>query len=87
MYNNYVLYSKKDNNFYVGYTNDLKKRIQDHKDGKVESTKYRLPIVLIYYESCLNRYDAIKRERYLKSGMGKKYIRNRLKNYFKDLRK
>ena len=84
MYYTYVLLSKKDKNFYVGYTDDLKNRIKQHKSGKAESTKYRLPVILIYYECCLNKFDAIKRERYLKSGMGKRYIRNRLKNYLKE---
>jgi putative endonuclease len=83
MYYTYVLLSKKDNNFYVGYTDDLKNRIKLHNAGRVKSTAYRLPILLIYYESCLNKFDAIKRERYLKTGMGKRYIRNRLRNYFK----
>ncbi len=81
MYFVYILLNKKDKNFYVGYTKNLKKRISDHNLGKVNSTKYRLPVTLIYYECCLNKYDAIKRERYLKTGMGKRYLKNRLKNY------
>jgi len=81
MYSIYLLLSGKDNDFYTGYTNDLKKRIKEHQKGKVKSTKHRLPIRLIYYEACLNKYDALAREKYLKSGHGKKYIRNRLKKY------
>ena len=84
MYDTYVLLSKKDTNFYVGYTDDLNNRLKQHKSGKVKSTAFRLPIVLIYYECCLNKFDAIKRERYLKTGMGKRYIRNRLGNYLKE---
>jgi len=83
MFYTYVLLSKKDNNFYVGYTDDLNNRLKQHKSGKVKSTAFRLPISLIYYEACLNKFDAIKRERYLKTGMGRRYIRNRLKNSFK----
>lgn len=83
MYYTYVLLSKKDNKFYVGYTDDLNNRLMQHNSGKVKSTAFRLPILLIYYEVCLNKFDAIKRERYLKTGMGKRYIKNRLKNYFK----
>ena len=83
MFFTYALLSVSDKNFYIGYTTNLKERVEKHKLGKVKSTKYRLPVILIYYECCLNRYDAIKRERYLKTGMGKRYLRNRLKNYFK----
>ncbi len=77
----YVLKSEKDNMNYVGYTNNLKKRVSEHNEGKVESTKNRLPLKLIYYEGCLNQLDAIKREKYLKSSWGKRYIKNRLSNY------
>jgi putative endonuclease len=84
MYFTYVLHSLKDKNFYIGFTDNLTERIKEHKIGKVKSTKYRLPVVLIYYECCVNKFDAIKRERYLKSGMGKRYIKNRLKNYLKE---
>lgn len=82
MFYTYVLLSKKDGKFYIGYTEDLGNRLKQHEAGKVKSTSFRLPIVLIYYECCLNRFDAIKRERYLKTGVGKRYIRNRLKNSF-----
>ncbi|GAH60337.1 unnamed protein product [marine sediment metagenome] len=78
----YVLISKKDNKFYVGYTDDLKRRIEQHNNGYVESTKHRRPLKLIYYEVCINQQDALHREKYLKTSFGKKYIRNRLKNYF-----
>ena len=77
----YVLQSEKDNMFYTGYSNDLQERIKDHQTGKVPSTKNRLPINLIYWEGCLHQQDATKREIYLKSAWGKRYIKNRLKNY------
>jgi len=77
----YVLFSLKDQKFYVGYTKDLKKRIKDHTDGKVYSTKNRRPLQLIYYEACLAEKDAIHREKYLKTTHGKRYIRNRLRSY------
>jgi len=51
----------------------------------VDSTKDRLPMKLIYYEACIDEIDARAREKYLKSGTVKRYIRNRLKNYLKDL--
>lgn len=78
-YYTYVLISEKDNNFYIGTTHNLKMRLQQHNDGLVSSTKYRRPLKLIYFEGCLNKDDAYRRERYLKTGMGKRYIRNRLK--------
>ena len=81
MYYTYVLQSQKDYNFYVGFTQDLKKRFTEHNKGKVVSTKNRLPLKLVYYEACLNQDDATHREKYLKTSWGKKYIKNRLKNY------
>jgi putative endonuclease len=59
------------------------KRLKEHKDGKVYSTKNRLPLKLVYYEVCLNEEDTKAREKYLKSGMGKRYIKNRIKGYLK----
>ncbi len=85
MYYVYILLSEKDDKFYTGSTNDLKRRINEHSRGRVDSTKDRLPMRLIYYEACIDEIDARAREKYLKSGMGKRYIRNRLKNYLKDL--
>jgi putative endonuclease len=80
----YILESQKDNGWYTGYTSDLKKRLSEHQNGYTHSTKYRRPWKLIYYEACLSEADAIAREKYLKSGMGKRYLRNRLKKYFDD---
>ena len=77
----YILQSQTDNNFYVGWTNNLKERLKEHNDGKVFSTRRRKPFNLIYYEACLNREDAKKRERYLKTAWGKRYIKNRLHFY------
>ena len=76
----YVLLSHKDGGWYTGYTVDLKNRFEQHRAGDTVSTRYRRPWSLIYYEASLNIEDARVRERYLKSGMGKRYIRNRLKN-------
>ena len=75
----YVLLSEKDNQFYTGYTSNLRRRLEEHQTGKVTSTKYRLPIKLIYFEGCLNQQDATRREKYLKSGNGKIYLRSRLR--------
>ena len=82
----YVLQSGKDGNHYVGFTRDLIKRLNEHDQGKVKSTKNRLPVKLVYWEGCLNQTDAINREKYLKTTWGKRYIKNRIKNYLTGLR-
>ena len=81
----YLLISEKDGNFYTGSTRDLKRRLNEHNNGQVISTAKRLPLRLIYYEACINEKDARAREKYLKSGMGKRYLKNRLKNYLENL--
>lgn len=78
-YYTYVLQGSTNGNFYTGATSDLKKRLKQHNDGLVFSSKHMRPLRLIYFEACLNKDDAYRRERYLKSGMGKRYLRNRLK--------
>ncbi len=74
----YVLFSERDGRFYTGTTADLRQRIRQHAEGKVRSTAYRHPLRLIYYEACLNDEDAYRRERFLKTGKGKRYLKNRL---------
>jgi len=81
MYYTYVLQSKKDGKFYVGFTIDLKLRFEKHSKGQVDSTRGRGPLKLIYYEVCLNQDDATKREKYLKSYHGRMFLKNRLKSY------
>ncbi|MFA5063718.1 MAG: GIY-YIG nuclease family protein [Candidatus Omnitrophota bacterium] len=77
----YLIRSKIDNKFYTGTTVDLRKRFSEHNEGKAISTKNRGPFELIYYEACIDKNDAFTRERYLKSGMGKRYLKNRLKRF------
>ena len=77
----YVLLSEKDNQFYTGYTSDLERRLREHNEGKVASTRRRRPFRLVYWEGCLNQQDATRREKYLKTAWGKRYIKNRLQNY------
>jgi putative endonuclease len=81
MFYTYVLQSKKDHKFYTGYTNDLRKRLMLHNDGRVSATKNRLPLKLVYYEACISRQDATHREKYLKTAWGKRYIKQRIKSY------
>ena len=85
MFYTYVLLSDSDDNFYVGFTKDLKKRLDKHQQGSVTSTASRRPLRLIYYEACLNENDAVKREKYFKSGFGRRFLRNRLEKYLKDI--
>jgi len=80
-YYTYVMKSLKDNKWYTGCTDNLRKRFKEHNEGKVSSTKDRRPWQLIYCEACLNKNDAYAREKYLKSGMGKRYLKNRLKKF------
>lgn len=68
----YVLQSVKDNHFYTGMTNDLKRRILDHNSGRVFSTKPRIPFRIIYYEVSFNKKDAEAREKIFKIRYGKK---------------
>lgn len=77
----YVLKSKKSGQWYTGSTNDLRKRFNEHNTGKSRSTNQRGPYQLIYYEACVNEQDTRSREKYLKSGMGKRYLKNRLKRF------
>lgn len=81
MFYTYILQSKKDGKWYTGSTNDLRKRFNDHNTGKSQSIKNRGPFTIIYYEACLEEQDARSREKYLKTGMGKRYIKNRLKRF------
>ncbi len=81
MYYTYVLQSEKDDKLYVGFTKDLKLRFEQHTKGVVDSTKNRRPLKLIYYEACLTQKDATKREKYLKTYNGKRFLHKRLKSY------
>jgi len=82
MYYTYVLQSEKDGKLYVGFTKDLKQRFELHNKGRVDSTKDRRPLKLIYYEACLERADATRREKYFKTYTGRMFLKRRLKSYF-----
>lgn len=62
----YLLRSERDGNLYIGYTNDLKRRLKEHNSGENRSTKSRIPFELLYYEAYQSRGDATKREQMLK---------------------
>ncbi len=77
----YALESFRDFKRYIGFTGDLQKRIEEHQKGEVFSTKPRLPLKLIYFEGCLNQADARRREKYLKTTQGRRFLGLRLTEY------
>jgi len=77
----YVLRSGKDAGFYIGYSANLRKRFDQHVTGESFATSYRGPWKLIYYEAYLERDDALGRERYLKSGSGRRFLKTQLRHY------
>ena len=79
MFYTYVLLSQFDHKLYIGWTKDLKHRFFEHEQGLVLSTKNRRPLKLIYYEACIDEQFAIAREKQLKSGFGRAYLKRRLK--------
>jgi len=81
MYYTYVIESQNSNYWYTGITNNLRKRFDQHNKGLSTWTKSRGPWKLIYFEACLNEDDSKAREKYLKTGMGKRYLKNRLKRF------
>lgn len=74
----YVLKSIKYNRFYTGSTDNLNKRLKEHNSGKTKSTKGFLPWEIIYTEKFSSKEEALKREKYLKSGIGREFL-NKLK--------
>lgn len=83
----YVLYSLKDCNFYIGYTTNLKRRLQEHAKGEVTATSHRRPLKLIKYEYFVNIKDAKTREVFLKSGFGREELRKCIQNTLQELAK
>ena len=90
MYYTYILkcsnLNKNKHIFYVGSTKDLRRRITMHKSKSTRTTKSFNNIELVYYEACLNKADAMKRENQLKTGFGRGYIKKRIENYLKNLK-
>jgi putative endonuclease len=84
MYYVYVIESQKNGDLYKGFTTDINKRIKEHNAGVTESTKNFRPWRLVYCEIFLNKKDSMEREKYLKSGWGREYLKKSLKNYWKN---
>lgn len=84
MYYVYVIKSDLDGNLYIGSTNDLKRRLSEHNEGKNFSTSFRTPFSLTYYEAYKNEVDARKRERSLKlRGNARKGLMTRISESLK----
>jgi len=81
----YALLSRKDDEFYIGYTKDLRQRLKEHNAKKNFSTKSRLPLKLIYIEACLNEEDSKRREDYLKTSQGRRFLKLRLRKFLKNI--
>ncbi|MCX6764674.1 MAG: GIY-YIG nuclease family protein [Candidatus Nealsonbacteria bacterium] len=75
MYYIYILQSLKDMRTYVGYTNNLKRRLKLHNSGQVIATKHRKPLKLLFSEEFITAQEAKKREQYWKNGGGRKKLR------------
>ena len=78
----YVLQSRSDHGLYIGYSTSLRRRIAEHQQGLAFATAFRGPWRLIYYEAYLVEEDALGRERYLKSGGGRRFLKHQLRHYF-----
>ena len=83
MYYVYVLQSLKNRRLYIGRTENLKRRLREHKAGKIWTTKRMLPIRLIFYEAFLSKQDVIRRERYFKTAKGKSSLKMMLRESLK----
>lgn len=81
MYYTYVLQSLTSGRWYTGSTGDLRKRLTIHNQGKTSSIKKEIPFKVIYYEACIDEGDARSREKYLKTGNGKRYMKARIKRF------
>jgi putative endonuclease len=76
MYTVYAIRSELDRRIYVGFTADLDRRLKEHNSGKNPSTKGYMPWRLIYEEIQETRLGARAREKYLKSGVGKEFLKS-----------
>ncbi|OGB74360.1 hypothetical protein A2V68_01265 [candidate division Kazan bacterium RBG_13_50_9] len=81
MYYVYVLRSETNHSFYVGFTQSIKRRLYEHKAGKNASTKMRGPFELIYFEGFVNKFDALRREGYMKIAKGRAMLKGILREY------
>ena len=77
----YLLQSLQDSSWYIGFTENLETRLKEHNTGGNTSTKSKAPYELIYFEGYLNKLDALGREKFLKSGGGRRFLKKQLNKY------
>lgn len=75
MYFAYAIESKIRNYIYVGLTNDIERRLAEHNNGENRSTKAYRPFSLIFEEAFETRIEARSKEKYLKTGIGKEFLK------------
>jgi putative endonuclease len=75
MYTLYILHSKSFNRYYVGYTNDIARRLTEHNRIKGKFTDVGIPWILVYTESFASKKEAMDREKFIKSRKSKSFIR------------
>ena len=85
MFYTYILYSFKYHKFYIGYSSNLKERIQNHLKGYNKTTKPMIPLKLIYYEAHLSKNDALRREKYFKTTKGKSTLRQMIRESLNEI--
>jgi putative endonuclease len=83
----YILQSLKDDGWYIGYSTGIERRLAEHNSGKNVSTHSRRPFQLIYYEAYLHKMDALGREKFLKSGAGRRFLEKQIRNYLAETKK
>ena len=82
MYFVYVLENTLDKSWYIGYTTDIDRRTHEHQHGQgSRTTRIKTGWELIYYEAYRNQRDAIGREKFLKGGSGRKFLKKQFRNY------
>ena len=74
----FLLLSNKD--IYKGSTDDLKRRIKEHQEGKVQSTKNYRPLVFFGYEAYLKKSDAQRRKKFLKTTEGRRLLKQQYRD-------
>jgi putative endonuclease len=84
MYYVYILLQG-NKQFYTGFTANLKERIKQHINGQVESTKNRRPVKLIHYEAYYKESDARRRERFLKTTEGKRFLKMQIRDLLNEI--
>lgn len=75
----YVIQSEVDERLYKGHTSMLYERIKEHNNGKTKSTKGYMPWILVYHEIVDSKQEAIAREKFLKSGMGREFLKRKIR--------